>query len=1182
MPKHMYLPEIASNIGEPPVAGQWNAYDRKIMLAISDGIVISEGAQGRGVSSVPDVWARPLMFQSAIRPDSRHPLRERLVQEWRGLLSLLALYKLHRYQLEIVPVRFGGGAFETALQRLAPHPVQLEYPTSLDGRRQPPYRWTDTLLIRFDGIPVGAFSPSTMVYTASAYQRRIAKTSLNLQDAQGYLRPPGIGEREEMLYVASWVEALQSRLNAPGDPKGRILDTDHANPDRGIVTSINALLDAWLVEMRAALGLREGARVEATDVVVAADPIEVTPVAAFLDEYRVYRELLRPLRRAEGVAGEKHSDFLLEGTRTHRAYSEVVVITPRLLRTGGKIWESKRLNHLGGEAGAALERYFADASGIVIDREDLKRHNALWIRPERYFLTDTLSVTNGHAPFLADDWQRLNGDRRFLLPFRREILDFFSPADIRDVLRPSYKESESGVTFTFHLPVAGATEKVEKTYRYKDAGSGEGSIVTTSVPTVELFPRYIDEHWRRYYLFQGNAETFRVSPLLRPRREGGSNGNSAAANEPERATRVVERTHGSDAVGKVRLVEITGDDAFPEALEFGGAAGDPRPIGLVLVPVPEQPPGLAGEWRVGIDFGTSNTNVFRQTSPDGNAERWRFDFGRYLWRVTESPAAMRDAMLETFFIPPRAVELPIPTVLRVFQDARKDHPLLDYFIYFSPEYRLPRNVHTDIKWNTDTERKTEYFLECLLLLVLVEAATQRVGRIELACSYPKAFSDQGLILFKGEWQRVLGKLLDEDTGVLRHRRSEDGGDSPQVGRYVADRGKLEIVGPIFEVEGIAAGEFFASERTIANLQDRAKKQIAAVTLDVGGGTTDISIWYHNDIVLDASVLLAGRQISRLLQQNSRILEVLFSNEAAIALEEKKNEPAAFAARLNAILRREEAHIQEMLIKHANQREVQWIRRMLAVEFGAIAFYAASLLGAADRSRQGGVAAELKESGIALHWGGNASKFINWIDFGRYDKDGIASKMLGALLFNALKDVNAVVDTAKLAQKQSPGHKSEAAGGLVVMSGNRARSTKQDGAAGPDFEMPESLDDANAAVHRSIGTVCGENIELVDGPLGHLDTISEKLLFDGNTTRFRRTSLDRLSRFVDIVNFFGVRFGLLTDDSRIVLDRYRTTIVDSVRSHFIEAQSVREGQRLIEPVFIMEVKILLDLLKTDLR
>ena len=100
MPKHMYLPEIDSNIGEPPVAGQWSAYDRKIMLAISDGIVISEGAQGRGVSSVPDVWARPLMFQSAIRPDSQHPLRERLVQEWRGLLSLLALHKLHFFPSE--------------------------------------------------------------------------------------------------------------------------------------------------------------------------------------------------------------------------------------------------------------------------------------------------------------------------------------------------------------------------------------------------------------------------------------------------------------------------------------------------------------------------------------------------------------------------------------------------------------------------------------------------------------------------------------------------------------------------------------------------------------------------------------------------------------------------------------------------------------------------------------------------------------------------------------------------------------------------------------------------------------------------------------------------------------------------------------------------------------------------
>ncbi|MDQ6926519.1 MAG: hypothetical protein M3154_09820, partial [Candidatus Eremiobacteraeota bacterium] len=183
---------------------------------------------------------------------------------------------------------------------------------------------------------------------------------------------------------------------------------------------------------------------------------------------------------------------------------------------------------------------------------------------------------------------------------------------------------------------------------------------------------------------------------------------------------------------------------------------------------------------------------------------------------------------------------------------------------------------------------------------------------------------------------------------------------------------------------------------------------------------------------------------------------LFSPEAVRALEQKRNEPTAFAARLNVVLKREEAAVRERLIDHANNREVQWIRRILAVEFGAIAFYTASLLGAVNERMDGELARSIATRAIKLHWGGNAAKLINWIDFGRYDESGIASKMLNALLFNALKDVPVTLPAPLLAQKQSPGHKSEAAGGLVVMRALAPALAR--GSAGVDdgFDMPSAV------------------------------------------------------------------------------------------------------------------------------
>ncbi|HEY0777029.1 MAG TPA: cell division protein FtsA, partial [Gemmatirosa sp.] len=639
---------------------------------------------------------------------------------------------------------------------------------------------------------------------------------------------------------------------------------------------------------------------------------------------------------------------------------------------------------------------------------------------------------------------------------------------------------------------------------------------------------------------------------------------------------------------------------YPEALVFapagrgdsaGGTSGgmSGATLGIALVPRPPEPPGLSGAWRVGIDFGTSNTNVFRQSTATNLAERWRFEFDRYLFDVT-ARRPTRDGVLREFFVPPEPVELPIPTSLRIFEDARKTHALLDYAIFFSTQYELPRNVHADIKWDGEEELNTKPFLKSLLFLLLIEVGLQRVARVTLACSYPKAFSLSLRSRYEGAWEGVVKELLDDPATAVFIRRQGAGTRGPEVSN------------PEFHTEGVAAGEFFASEMTIPDLADRANKQIAAVALDVGGGTTDISIWHRNEIVFDASILLAGRQISRLLQQSPRVLEVLFSPEAAHALEQKRNEPTAFAARLNVVLKREENAIRDRLIDHANNREVQWIRRVLAIEFGAIAFYTASLLGAVNAQLGGELARSIEGRAIRLHWGGNAAKLINWIDFGRYDEAGIASKMLNALLFNALKDVPMQVPAALLAEKQSPGHKSEAAGGLVVM--HPVQQTWRDGggavaAADDDFSMPAGAapnagdaaaeldmpDDGapGAAPGFSPDIVSGENVELTTGPVGHLQTVSGRMLFDGTRTRFRSTSLDRLKRFVEIVNYFGVRFGLFTEDSKIMLDaRRQGQIADAVLARFVEAERLREGQRVIEPVFITEVKILLDILRTELR
>src|SRR5213075_2980343 len=130
MAEHHYLPTLkkSTNLIQPPVAGSWQTVSRREIEALSQGLEIGEGARKREATSLPDVWARPLLFHSAIRPHSDHPLRQQIIEEWRGLLSLIALSDYFGIKLELEPVVIDnrGGRFAKSLVELSPRSVSLE------------------------------------------------------------------------------------------------------------------------------------------------------------------------------------------------------------------------------------------------------------------------------------------------------------------------------------------------------------------------------------------------------------------------------------------------------------------------------------------------------------------------------------------------------------------------------------------------------------------------------------------------------------------------------------------------------------------------------------------------------------------------------------------------------------------------------------------------------------------------------------------------------------------------------------------------------------------------------------------------------------------------------------------------------------------------------------------------
>jgi len=1170
MPNHFYLPELTdANISTPNEHGHWFNNERKIILGISDAILVDDNALTKGVSSIPDIWARPLLFQSAIKKNSKHPLRKRCTQEWRGLMSLIALHKIvpDLAALEFEPVVLNTETFSTALRNLAPSSIQLE--------KDKFYNWTDILMIRYNGIPLGAFSPSTLVFTGTDYREKLPK-EFPYKDEKGFLRPP-LNIMEGIENVGEWLINLQTQLQP-------LFHSSQENTHHLIIANINDLIEDWLKDIRRTLGLADGANIDARKYQVSDEMMDIKKPAGFIRDYNIYKLLLKPLVVASsGAEYLPVSDVALVSSRRLKDFKSVIVINEKLLEEDIYLWRETRSKPLGDNPRSIIDTYFNKPSGTVINIVNIGESGGMWIRPELYFLTDEL-LKSGKGDILSSEEQDLNLGTHYILPFKKEILDFYSPQEIKDKLKPTYREDNGIVKFTFTLPLVGnKSTKVEKTYRARNPQAEEGKISEVEVPILEIFPNYLGSIWRRYYLFQGLTDQFSVTPLF--------GGNEVKVKSRKRDAKYLQNNQtleiSSSLITKdadisysqlnqgIIVSEMSGNDCFPEGLAVSNSHN--TQLGLILMGKIISNTSLNHSWTIGIDFGTSNTNVYKKRSNVSTAERWIYNFPEYTRSITISSPELKKVILQDHFFPTQKVQLPIPTTLKMYNFAVHDSMVLDYFIYYPLEYKFPPEVLSDIKWEGEDERKTRYFIESLLFLLMIEVVREKVALVKLACSYPKAFSETNISSFKGEWEAIYSKLLRSDIDDASPLLEMHSGN-------VADNDvKVKIERPLFSTEGIAAGEYFASDKTIPDIRERANKEIAAICLDVGGGTTDISIWYLNNIEFDASVLLAGRQLSNLLQKNARVRELLFSKEAAIALEEKKNEPGYFSARLNLILKIEENKIQENLVRYANNKDIQWLRQIIVLEFSALSFFAAQVCVSTDE-RVGGLLSRISNDGINLHWGGNAAKLINWIDFGKYNRDGIASKILNATFFNCLSDkslADKAIKPKALSQLQSPGHKSEAAGGLVVLDFDKV-ITNEDKSANTDDEY--SMPDEEGIVQSQFaGVICGENIELSDSRILFYEPITNKSFFDENSiTKFKATSLERLIRFIEILNFFGIKNGLFTEDNKIVINESEKRLIkDGVLKEFIKMQKLKEGQRLIEPVFIMEIKLLLEIIKSKM-
>ena len=538
-----------------------------------------------------------------------------------------------------------------------------------------------------------------------------------------------------------------------------------------------------------------------------------------------------------------------------------------------------------------------------------------------------------------------------LLPFRPQLRSLFSSRELEDrcELRVVQSSVSSELEVRLNLPLQGQRDGywVSKSYPLK-----EQNLVAEVLPVITLWPYVSDEQWRLYYLFcEENPTGLTVDGFSDYDRKIGRDGQ--------------------------QTVKYFTTNHFPDLVRLSERGQD---RGLIPVTPPAQNSEVGNQWKVGIDFGTSFSNFFI----DEGAGPQKRHLETRVVSLTLSEKEERQRLLNQYFVPEEMLpnannggNPPTATAisLRGWQEVVGQVPEL----FHEARLRVPSpgefggaELRTGFKWQQMQYQKP--FLKELALLISANAAASGAKELEWSVSYPSAFSPNEVARYRRVWIELC-EDLNELTG-LEHSLSSKGSDGG------------------LQTEAVAFASYFG------NFQSR--QMVHTSCLDVGGGTTDISIWQENRLIHQVSVPFAGRDISsQLLQRKPSFLKALFppSLTADISDDEARaRQDRNFTSRLDNIMRYGSDELLsgrlDMLVNQESPIQVplQQFLSLLSVSFGGLYYYL------------GKVQKVLREEGkmtrntpTPVYLGGNGGRLINWIDASsNFQKGGDPDRLMEML------------------------------------------------------------------------------------------------------------------------------------------------------------------------------------------
>jgi hypothetical protein len=959
------LPKTSGEFKGGDAAGIWIEEKVKLFNDLGDSLEFDAGSYGE-VNSIPSPWSRPLQLISAFR-NTNYPNRDWLIAQYRGLLTTLALAENLKLKINATQVRleeFQNNEFAKCVWKLRPNDID-----SILQMNPPKGPWSELHLFELDGVVIGMTSPATLVCPTGYLPNRL-KNSI------------------------AWLEWKKFALKKKTHELGFFVDPLH----NGLASNHKDILSPWLSNLKTQMIDNQPLNTALAGAVAGV-------LEKYISELNVTeRNIYKPATNSSpfGISlGYKPLDSLYPAAAISAA-SHVEVIPAEGKTPGQKLYIIDPLQ-LPGILGVPLQEInVVDSSSLLnFDPSQHDQSKARFATPQDFFISEIF-----YSPFaglLPGSWldqkTRKLDNLTILLPFQPFIQEYFTSDYLEKNLTVERDSQGSNPSVKISLTVylSGVNEKkpyiVSQSFILKNEND-----LGKDYPTVALWPNLppiFNQVWREYFLLEsvldiaGNRYAFQIQ-------------------KPNSEARCTTRDFGQE---KYLYWQCTQRPDILEALN-----DDAKYLGMIPLSSSKLNQGVSDNWTVGVDFGTSFTNIYLRK---GNNATKRIELNPNLLKVTLgselSYPEYHDHIYREFFIPdvlvPKDHLPPMSTALITLGWQEKANTIARIVT----ECRIynPRSdgefsdaAKTNIKW--ENVEYQEPFLAQLVRMISVEAAMENVHTLEWAVSYPSAFSQMDLNDYQDTWARVLA----------------------QVSRVSGQNHSLSSKG--LQTESVAFAQYFA---------DVLRQPLVHTTcVDVGGGTADLSIWNDHYLVHQASVPYAGRNLFHdLLRDNLDYFDQIFGlNQEQLdklRIKTKNGESNNFNSIIDIRLRMEEENsdkaegsynslINGYRINKLKERNRQF-RSLLAFGYCGLFHY----IGLVQKwLKQEGLVTDEYYSSLLL--GGNGSRFVHWLSpTGRWQTSSEVNELIEGIML-ASSELKRNPDLLTLSN--APKH--EACGGLVVPPG----------------------------------------------------------------------------------------------------------------------------------------------------